>query len=206
MRHTTLVLAGVLSLSLLRAQSSLPQRNPFEAVPAPPQPVSAPSEFTIEAVEFRGAKRIPTNVLRALVQSRVGAAYDIETLRRDLLALQQTGRFSTVILETEPGGKGAIVRFVLAERALIQALRYQGDDSLTMAEILDRFELRKIRLRSETLLDEAELARAAATIQQLLEERGRRNVSVTPSVEPTGPLLVWPSPTVKVTFTVAPKR
>jgi len=201
-----LVLAALLSLSLLRAQPSR-QRNPFENIPEPSDPPAPTvSGFIIEAIEFRGAKRIPNNILRAMIYSRVGGAYDVATLRRDAQALQNTGRFSGVIWETEPGRAGAIVRFVLAERPLIQALDYQGDDTVTIAEILERFTQRNITLRAETLFDEAELEHAAITIQELVGERGRQNITVTPFVEPTGPPLVWPSPTVKITFTVAQKQ
>lgn len=205
MKRTMFVLAGLLSLSLLQAQST--QRNPFENVPNPPEPPApAASGFTIEAIEFRGAKRIPNNVLRAMIHSRVGGAYDIATLRRDAQALQNTKRFSGIIWETEPGQAGAIVRFLLAERPLLQALDYQGDNTVTIAEILERFTQRDIKLRAETLYDEDELWRGATTIQELLAEKGRPNITVTPLVEPTGPQLLWPSPTVKITFRVEEKR
>jgi hypothetical protein len=44
------------------------------------------------------------------------------------------------------------------------------------------------------------------TIQELVGERGRQNITVTPFVEPTGPPLLWPSRTVKITFKVAEKQ
>lgn len=50
-----------------------------------------------------------------------------------------------------------------------------------------------------------ELGRAAMTIQTLVAEKGRRNITVTSGVEPTGPALLWLSPTVRITF-VATER
>lgn len=206
MRSITLLCAPLLSLCLFDQILSA-QRSPFEAVPKPPAtPAPTVSGFNIESIEFRGARRIPQSTLRALIASRVGGAYDIATLRRDGQALQNTRRFSTILLETEPGRAGAIVRFVLAERPLIQAFDYQGDNILTIEEILERFRQRNITLRAETLYDEDELSPAAMTIQELLREKGRQNITVTPLVEPTGPLLLWPSPTVKITFTIAEKQ
>ena len=76
---------------------------------------------------------------------------------------------------------------------------------MTLEEILERFKQRNITLRAETLYDEEELSPAAMTIQEILRERGRQNITVTPFVESTGPLLLWPTPTVKITFTVAEK-
>jgi outer membrane protein insertion porin family len=209
MRSYRLVLALSIGVCLVRAQivtaqptkpeepaSSSIQRNPFEAVPEarqyPPPKVSGP---LIEAIEFRGARRLPQALLRAVIASRAGGAYDLETLLRDSQALYNTGRFSNIAWETELGPAGAIVRFVVVERPLIRSIEYQGDDTVTVPEILERFEQRKVKLRVETLYNENELGRAAATIQELLAERGRQNIAVTPLVESP-----WPHSTVKIIF------
>jgi outer membrane protein assembly factor BamA len=147
--------------------------------------------------------------LRAIITSRTGGAYDIETLQRDSQALYNTGRFSDVVWEAEPGSRGAIVRFVVVERPLIQSIEYQVDDTVTIQEILERFQQREVKLRVETLYNEGELGRAAATLQELLAERGRRTATVLPLVEPIWPASTfksWPPSTVKITFRVEEKR
>src|SRR5688572_20566277 len=223
MSSYTLVLVPLVGLCLLQAQivpaqptkpqepaSSSTQRNPFEAVPEPheptPQRVSGP---LIEAIEFRGARRLPQDTLRAIIASRVGGIYDIETLRRDSHALYNTGRFSNVVWETEPGPAGAIVRFVVVPRPLIESIEYQGDDTVTIPEILERFKQRKVKLRAETLYFEDGLGRAATAVQELVAERGRQNITVSPLVEPIWPpsaFKSWPPSTVKITFRVEQKR
>jgi hypothetical protein len=78
---------------------------------------------------------------------------------------------------------------------------------MTIQEVLERFKQRRIKLGVETLFHEDELGRAAATIQELLAERGLRNVTVTPLVEPMLPppsSLTWPPSAVKITFQVTP--
>ena len=155
----------------------------------------------IEAIEFRGALRMPQSTLQVLIASRVGGAYNIETLRRDSQALYNTGRFSDVVWETEPGSAGDIVRFVVVERPLIQSIEYQGDDTVTIQEILDRFKQRKVRLLAQSIYNEDELPRATATLQEFLAERERQNITVTPLVEP-----IWPPSTVKITFRVEEKQ
>jgi outer membrane protein insertion porin family len=215
MRSHTLVLAPLIGLCLLRAQivpaqatkpqgpaPSSTQRNPFEAVPEPPQsPPPKVSGPTIEAIEFRGARRLPQSALRAVIASRVGGAYDMETLRRDSQALYNTGRFSNIAWETEMGPASAIVRFVVVERPLIQSIEYQGDDTVTIPEILERFKERKVNLRVEILYNDDELGRAAATVQELVAERGRQHITVTPLVES-----IWPHSTVRIIFRVEEKQ
>jgi outer membrane protein assembly factor BamA len=120
MKFSTGVLITLLLSFCLRAQNipatrpqgpgaASAQRNPFEAVTTPPQPTPVVGP-TIEAIEFRGAKRIPLFALRATINSRVGGPYDVATLRRDAQALHDTGRFSGIVWETEPGtgGRAAI--------------------------------------------------------------------------------------------------
>jgi beta-lactamase regulating signal transducer with metallopeptidase domain len=178
---------------------SITQRIVFEDVPyPPPQKVSEPgiSGPMIEAIEFHGARRIPQSTLKAMIFSRAGGAYDIEALGRDSQALYMMGRFSDVAWETEQGPRGVIVRFTVVERPLIRSIEYEGDETVTVAEILERFQQRNIKLRAETLYDENELGRAAATVQELVGERGRQNIRVTPLVESI------PPSTVKITFRV----
>lgn len=143
---------------------------------------------------------MPQPVLRVLIASRVGAACDSETLRRDAQALYKTGRFSEVVWETEESRSGTVVRFVVVERPLIQSIEFQGDDTVTLPEILERLNQRKFRLRAQTLYHQDELGRAAAVVQELVAEKGRRNIMVTPLVEPASPS------TVKIVFKVEEKQ
>src|SRR5262245_2411666 len=106
MRSYQLILAPLIGLCILRAQTVTAQdtkpqepaqssikRNPFEPVPEPPQvPPSKVSGPIIEAIEFQGARRVPQTSLRAVIASRVGSVYDIETLRRDAQTLYNTSR------------------------------------------------------------------------------------------------------------------
>ncbi|HYI92482.1 MAG TPA: hypothetical protein VEX68_02975 [Bryobacteraceae bacterium] len=56
---------------------------------------------------------------------------------------------------------GAVVRFVVVERPLIQSIEYQGDDTVTLQEISGRFRERKVNLRVETLYNDDELGRGS---------------------------------------------
>jgi outer membrane protein assembly factor BamA len=71
---------------------------------------------------------------------------------------------------------------------------------VTIPEILERFKQRKVKLRPETILNEDELQRAAVTVEELVAERGRQNIKVTPLVVPVAPS------TVKITFRAVEPR
>jgi outer membrane protein insertion porin family len=199
-----------------------PKPSPFETIPAEQQPapllappaavpaqrpqletpkqeaaaVPNPNGQVIEAFEFRGAKRVPQDTLKALIISKPGDIYNEETLRRDFMILWNTGRFDDIRLEAEPGRLGLIVRFVLTERRVIRSIEYPGAKSVTVSEILDRFKERKVGLSVESQYDPNKIQRAAVVLKEYLAERGRQYATVEPQIEQI------PPSSLKVSFVV----
>ncbi len=195
------------------------RQNPFETVPqpAPQQPGQAPapqpgqprleqppqpevpvkpSGEIVEAIEFRGARRVPQDTLKALIFTKAGDVYNEEALRRDFTALWNTGRFDDIRLEVEPGRTGVIVRFVVTERRVVRSIDYQGIHSVTVSEVLDRFKDRKVGLSVESQYDPNKVQRAAVVLKEFLAERGRQYATVDPVIEQI------PPSSLKVTFEV----
>jgi outer membrane protein insertion porin family len=159
-------------------------KPPFEALPTTPSPVKPVigNQNIIEAIDFRGTRRVPPETLRGLIVSRKGDVYNEETLRRDFQALWNTGRFDDIRLETEPGATGIIVRFVVTERPVVRTIKYEGAKSVTVSEILDRFKERKVGLSVESQYDPNKVQRAAVVLKELLGERGRQFAKVEPDI------------------------
>jgi outer membrane protein insertion porin family len=201
-----------------------PPRNPFESVPQqptqptqpaqPPQPApAAPGQPRVESptpatpgtpgigevvddIEFRGARRVPQDTLRAMIVTKRGDILNDEILRRDFMTLWNTARFDDIRLETEPGQNGVLVRFVLTERRVIRSINYEGIHSVTVSEILDRFKERKVGLSVESQYDPDKVQRAAVALKDFLAERGRQYATVDPQIEQI------PPSSLKVTFNV----
>jgi outer membrane protein insertion porin family len=197
------------------------QQNPFEAIPQsaePPKPqppapqvpgrpaLEAPkpaeqpkpqdAENVIEAIEFRGSRRVPQDTLRAQTFTKKGDKFDPEALRRDFMALWNTGRFDDITLETEPGKTGIIVRYILVERRVVRSIKYEGIKSVTVSEILDRFKERKVGLSVESQYDPNKVQRASVVLKEYLAERGRQYATVDPQVRQI------PPSSLEVTFNV----
>ncbi len=173
-----------------------PEKPALEAPkPAPEQPPAARRDI-VEAIEFRGARRVPQDTLRAMIFNKKGDRFDQETLRRDFMALWNTGRFDDITLETEQGAAGIIIRFVLTERPVIRSIKYEGMKSLTVSEILDRFKERKVGLSVESQYDQNKIQRATVVLKEYLAERGRQYAQVTPE------LRTIPPSSLEVTFRV----
>ncbi len=157
-----------------------------EAAPAKPgAPAVVPD--VIEYIEFRGARRIPQDTLRAMIFSRRGDRYDPDAIHRDFMALWNTGRFDDITVEREPGKTGWIIRYLLTERRVIRTIKYEGVKSLTVSEILDRFKERRVGLAVEQQFDQGKVQRATNVLKEYLAERGRQFATVTPVVRQIPP-------------------
>jgi len=180
-----------------------PKNNPFETIPeaAEPAPPAAPAptpagqppaaqpakpaaetpqpfEDVVESIEFRGVRRVPQDTLRALIFTKRGDKLDEESIHRDFMALWNTGRFDDIRVEREAGKTGWILRFIMAERRVIRAIKYDGNKSVTNSEILDRFKERKVGLSVESQYDPNKVQRARNVLQEYLAERGRQFATV----------------------------
>ena len=150
----------------------------------------------IEAIEFRGARRVPQDTLRSLIFSKKGDLLEDDSLRRDFMALWNTGRFDDIILEKERGKSGWVVRFNVTERRVVRSIKYEGNKSITVSEILDRFKERRVGLSVEQQYDQSRIARATQILKEYLAERGRQFAVVTPEVRQIPPT------SVEVTFRI----
>jgi outer membrane protein insertion porin family len=161
---------------------------PFETPrPADPAKPAATEGQIIDVIEFRGSRRVPQDTLRALIYSKRGDLYNEEALRRDFMALWNTGRFDDIRLETEPGRDGVIVRFVLTERRVVRSIMYEGMKSVTVSEVLDRFKERKVGLTVESQYDPNRVQRAVVVLKEFLAERGRQYAEVEPEIRQIPP-------------------
>lgn len=170
--------------------------SPFEAPKEAEAPKPAEIENVIEAIEFRGARRIPADTLRAMIYSKKGDRLDIEALHRDFMALWNSGRFDDITLEREKGKYGWIVRFRVLERRVIRSIKYEGIKSIQISEILDRFKERRVGLTVETQYDPNKIQRAVIVLKEFLAERGRQFAAIEPQIRQI------PPSSLEVTFKV----
>jgi len=160
-----------------------PQQPPIQTVAPKPDvqrttQSGEPPENIIEAFEFRGARRVRQDTLSALIFSKKGDRYDEEALHRDFMALWNTGRFDDIRIEREAGKVGWIIRFVVVERPVVRSIKYDGNKSVTVSEILDRYKERKVGLVVESQYDPNKVQRAKNVLLELLAERGHQYAKV----------------------------
>ena len=132
----------------------------------------------IEAVEVRGNRRIPSETIRYNLQTRPGEPIRLGVVQRDIRALYALGYFEDIRVEEEDGEGGKIVIFEVAEKPIIRAIDYEGNDSVTLSSILERLRDTGVGLSVEIPYDETRIQRAKAVLLSLLAEQGRQNATV----------------------------
>ncbi|MBM3728686.1 MAG: outer membrane protein assembly factor BamA [Acidobacteria bacterium] len=180
------------------AKPQLESPKPAAEAPKPDAPKRLGDvDNVIEDIEFRGARRVPQDTLRAMIATRKGDKLDPEVLNRDFLILWNSGRFDDIRLEREPGRTGVLIRFVVQERRVVRSIKYDGIKSVTVSEILDRFKERRVGLQVESQYDPNKVQRAAIVLKEFLSERGRQYATVEPELRQI------PPSSLEVTFKVA---
>ncbi len=154
---------------------------------APKEPEAPSAADTIEAIEFRGARRVPQDTLRALLRSRVGDKLDDDLIQRDFAALWNSGRFDDLKVEKERGKTGWIVRWLVTERPMIRSITYEGNKSVSVSDILDRYKERKVSLTVESQYDPNKVQHAKNVLLELLSEHGHQYATVSPELHMVPP-------------------
>jgi outer membrane protein insertion porin family len=162
-------------------EAPAPQKAPELTTPtAPPQPQGQPAaQQTIQDIVFRGNRRITAAVMRARIFSHKGDVYNEAALRRDFMALWNTGYFDDIRLEvtdSEKGGK--IVTFFVREKKLVRSIEYKGLSSVQQSDVLDEFKKRKVGLSIQSQYDPVTIKRAEVVLQDMLSAHGKMFATV----------------------------
>ncbi len=103
------------------------------------------------------------------------------------MALWNTGRFDDIRVERETGKTGWILRFIMAERRVVRSIKYDGNKSVTISEILDRFKERKVGLTRRIAIRSEQDSARPNVLQEYLAERGRQFATVEPELRQVPP-------------------
>ncbi|HET8668140.1 MAG TPA: POTRA domain-containing protein, partial [Terriglobales bacterium] len=184
-----------------------PQLQPPAAEPAAPAPQpqgepqtqaqpAANAHDLISQIVIHGNRRIPAETIRARIFTRPGDVYDAASLDRDFSSLWNTGYFDDLRFEREESTKGWIIHVYVTEKPTIREIKYEGLNSVSQSDVLDRFKERKVSLTQESQYDPTKVKRAEVVIKELLAEHGRQFATIRTEVRRIPPAAV------SVTFVV----
>jgi len=158
-------------------QLQAPGIAPTPAQPKPSGPAAA-KRALIEAIIFRGNRRIPSSTLQARIFTHPGDVYNVNALERDFMALWNTHYFDDIRLVASDGKHGKILTFYVREKKLIRSIDYKGMSSVSESDVMDRFRQEKVGLSIMSMYDPVVVKRAEVVLEEMLSENGRQFATV----------------------------
>ena len=159
---------------------------------------------TIEQIRVIGNRRIPKETILARLFTHPGDTYDPQSIERDFNSLWNTGYFEDLRIEREDSEKGVILNIYLKEKPNIREIKYNGLNSVSESDVLDRFKKEKVPLSVESQYDPTKIKRAETVLKALLAEHGHQFATIKTEVKNIPPASVQvifnvkEGPTVKV--------
>jgi len=154
-------------------------------------PSAAAQQNLIKKIETHGSRRIPQDTIRARMFTKAGDVYDQQSLERDFNSLWNTGYFEDLRFEREGSEtEGWVLHVYVTEKPTIREITYQGLNSVSQSDVLDRFKERKVSLTQESQYDATRVKRAEVVLKELLSERGRQFSTIRTEVKRIPPAAV----------------
>ncbi len=153
-------------------------------------------EGVIADIVPRGNRRIPADTIKSRMTTRRGDIYDQAGMERDFNALWNTGYFDDLRFEREQTPKGWIIYVFVKEKPTIREIKYDGLNSFSQSDLLDKFKERKVGISQESQFDPTRVKKAEVVIKEMESAHGRQFATVRTEVRPIPPA------SVSVTFVI----
>jgi len=146
---------------------------------------------TVEGVQIRGNRRIPTDHIHSKLQTKVGDPINLTTISRDIRALYSLGFFDDVQFETETASGGTIIIFSVKEKPLVRGVEYKGVHSATTTEIQQTLRQSQKGLTPESPYSLAKATETAEVLKAILAAKGYLEATVGIATRPVPPNAVY---------------
>jgi outer membrane protein insertion porin family len=132
----------------------------------------------IDSVQVMGNRRVESDAILAVVESKKGESLDYEKLDRDLRAVFAMGYFTDVAIQTEEGPQGTIVTFNVKEKPSIGSISYKGNKKVKTDDLS-----KEIGIRLYSIFDPAEIQQSVGRLRDFYRQKGYYDVEITEKIE-----------------------
>ena len=172
---TRLAVASLLCFLLALAAAPVPAQAQAAAQP----PAGGFEEFTIADIRIDGLQRISAGTVFTYLPVERGDRLDRSSAAESIRALFATGFFSDVTLSRQAGD---ILVVTVEERPAINKITLVGNKDVKSEELLAGLE--RIGLSEGETFNRLQLDTVTRELQSQYNNRGKYNVSITPSISP----------------------
>ncbi len=132
----------------------------------------------IASLTVSGNKRVESNAILAVVESREGMRFDPEALNRDLRSVYEMGFFEDVQIEAEdvPGGK--TVTFKVSEKQSIGKILFKGNKKVEQKDLN-----KVLGIREYSILNRRDIKDSIERLREYYHGEGFYNVEIRERIE-----------------------
>ena len=132
----------------------------------------------IASLTVSGNKRIESDAILAVVESREGKRYDPEALNGDLRSVYEMGFFEDVQLEAEDGPGGKIVTFKVSEKQSIGKILFKGNKKIEQKDLNQ-----VVGIREYSILNRRDIKDSIERLREYYHGEGFYNVEIKERIE-----------------------
>jgi len=161
-----------------------------------PQTLQTFDPNRVEDVRVSNNRRVPQDTIKYQLQTKAGDRLNIDVIRADVKRLYAQGHFDDIRVEEEDGKTGKIIIFWVKEKKTIRSVKYEGLNSITNSEVLEKLRDKKATITQESTYDPSKIKKAETIIKMMLAEKGHQDATIEATTEDI------PPNSVAVTFKV----
>ncbi|MBW2060362.1 MAG: outer membrane protein assembly factor BamA [Deltaproteobacteria bacterium] len=136
-------------------------------------------------IVISGNKRIETDAIKAVVESKEGEIFSTDRISADLKRIYAMNFFEDVKVEVEDSPEGKVVHFVVVEKPSVRQITFKGTRNLKEEDLLD-----VLGYARYSILDTKKIVESVENIHELYREKGYYNAEATYEIENIGPKMV----------------
>ena len=127
----------------------------------------------IESIQVKGNRRIESDAILAVVESKKGESFDQNRLDQDLRAIFKMGFFKDVNIETEDGTFGKKITFRVDEKPSINIISFEGNK-----KVKDDTLLEELGIKRYSILDRSEVKQSINRLEEYYRQKGFYNIEI----------------------------
>ena len=152
-----------------------------------PQTLQTFDANRVEQVRIANNRRIPKDTILYQLQTKAGDRLNPQIIGADVKRLYAQGHFDDIRVEEEDGKTGVIITFFVVEKKTIRSVKYEGLNSITNSEVLEKLRDKKASISQESTYDPSKIKKAETIIKMMLAEKGHQDATIEATTEDVPP-------------------
>ncbi|MFZ7111621.1 MAG: outer membrane protein assembly factor BamA [Desulfatiglandales bacterium] len=132
----------------------------------------------IDSLEVKGNRRVESEAVISVADSKKGEALDYDQLDKDLRNIYAMGFFTDVKIETSDGAKGKIVTFVVSEKPSIGTIHFKGNKKIKDKDLLEESGIKRY-----AILNPSVIKQSVNRLREAYRQKGYYNVDIQERIE-----------------------